>query len=126
MSFNFKQSAQESTLLSKLMGGRDKLMTDDIAGKRLTIMEFDIATIENSKTGKTETYPVLVFQEYPDHYYNAGAAMMDVCTNWISAFDGDIGAASDALKESGGVTVIFTQTKTRSGNDFTSAFFPND
>ena len=43
MSFNFKQSAQERTTLSKIMVGREQLTTEDVNNQILTIIGFDFA-----------------------------------------------------------------------------------
>lgn len=120
--FNFKQSAQESTLLSKLMSGRDKLTTEEILDKVVTIVAFDFATIRNDD-GEDEVFPVLLFEEYPDKYYNSGAIMKKVTANWAAAFGGDPEAASKALADAGGVQVKFTSTRTRKGNNLINCDF---
>lgn len=38
MSINFKKVAQENTLLSAIMVGRDKLETEEVINKELTII----------------------------------------------------------------------------------------
>ena len=43
MSFNFKQVAQENTLLSAIMVGKEKLETEQVINKELTIIAFDFA-----------------------------------------------------------------------------------
>ena len=41
MGFDFKKVAQENTLLSAIMVGKEKLETEEIINKELTIIGFD-------------------------------------------------------------------------------------
>ena len=76
MSFNFKQVAQENTLLSAIMVGKEKLETEQVINKELTIIAFDFAPkfdqagnrIIDSNTGEVDEFGVVVFKEIPDHY----------------------------------------------------------
>lgn len=115
MAMNFKALAQNELTLSHLMNGRTQLTTKDVVDKELTIIEFDIASA--CIKGKDAVFPVIVFKEYPDNYYNGGALLAKVCTAWAGAFGGDIEIASSALKKEGGVKCKFAETKTQSGNN---------
>ncbi len=125
MAFNFKQVAQESTLLCKLMQNREKLETDEVVGQDLTIIAFDFAPkfdsegnrVADPETGEQDTFGVVVFAEYPDRYYNVGTVFTKVCKNWAEGFSGDAEAASSALEKSGGVKVRFNMTRTKKGNN---------
>lgn len=125
MAFNFKQTAQESTLLCKIMSGRKKLDTDDILGKELTIVAFDFAPkfdqngnpVIDENTGEADTFGVVVFKEKPDCYYSVGTVFSKVCKAWAAGFSGDAEAASSALAKEGGVKVKFTEGKTKKGNN---------
>lgn len=127
MSFNFKQAAQESTLLSPIMAGKEKLDTEDILNKELTIIGFDFAPkfdqqgspIVDTSTGEADTFGVVVFQEYPESYYCVGAVFTKVCHTWAAPFN-SAKEASDALMNEGGVRVKFTSGKTKKGNNLTS------
>lgn len=124
MSFNFKEVAQKSLLLSPIMAGREKMSTDEVVGKIFTIKAFDFApkfdkdgnTISDPETGEVETFGVVVFEEHPDRYYCVGAVFTKVCHAWASAFE-TAEEASNALAAEGGVKVKFTQSKTKKGNN---------
>lgn len=128
MAFNFKQVAQEATSLCPLMSGREKLTTDDVVGKELTIVEFGFAPkfnkdgspVVDAETGEADTFGVVVFAEMPEMYYSVGVVFTKVCKMWAAEFGGDSELASHELKESGGVKVRFVQSKTRSGNNLVS------
>lgn len=127
MSFNFKKVAQENTLLSGIMVGREKLETEDILDKELTIIGFDFApkfdqqgkTVVDSSTGEVDTFGVVVFAEYPDKYYCVGAVFTKVCHAWAAGFD-STQEASAALAAEGGVRVKFSASKTKNGNNLTA------
>lgn len=127
MSFNFKKVAQENTLLSGIMVGREKLETEDILDKELTIIGFDFApkfdqqgkTVVDSSTGEVDTFGVVVFAEYPDKYYCVGAVFTKVCHAWAAGFD-STQEASAALAAEGGVRVKFSASKTKKGNNLTA------
>ena len=114
----FLAIAQDTLSLSKLMSARNQITTEEIIGEELTIINFDFATITDK--GEEKTFPVLIFAEHPECYYNGGALLSKLCQAWASEYDGDIEAASDALEEAGGVKVKFRSTKTKSGNNLTS------
>lgn len=124
--FSFKKSAQESTLLSPIMVGRDKLETEDILEQELTIIAFDFAPkfddkgkpIIDESTGEADTFGVIVFSEMPDKYYCVGTVFTKVCHTWAAAFT-SAEEASEALEAEGGVRVKFTSGKTKKGNNLT-------
>lgn len=127
MSFNFKKVAQENTLLSAIMVGRDKMETEEVLNKDLTIIGFDFAPkfdqhgqpVINESTGEVDTFGVVVFAEYPDKYYCVGAVFTKVCHAWAAPFDSPA-EASDALAAEGGVKVRFSPSKTKKGNNLTA------
>lgn len=126
MSFNFKKVAQENTLLSAIMVGREKLETDDIIGKEMTIVAFDFAPKFDQngnpvvdENGVVDEFGVVVFSEMPNHYYCVGAVFTKVCKAWASAFN-SAAEASEALAAEGGVRVKFTHSKTKKGNNLTA------
>lgn len=126
--FNFKQVAQESTALCKLMQGREKLETSDVIGKELTVIAFDFAPkfdqngnpVAIPETGEQDVFGVLVFAEMPEKYYSVGTVFTKVCKAWSAGFGGDTDEASAALAESGGVRVRFSNSKTKKGNNLTA------
>lgn len=124
--FNFKQVAQNTSSLSPIMAGREKLSTEDILDKVLTVVEFGFApkmdqdnnVIINPETDVPEEYGVLVFSEMPGYYYSVGTIFTNICKAWAAGFD-TTENASKALAESGGVKVRFVPGKTKNGNNLT-------
>lgn len=127
MSFDFKKAAQETTLLSPVMLNRDKLETPDVINQDLTIIEFGFAPkfddkgrpVVDASTGEVDTFGVVVFAEKPHHYYCVGTVFTKVCHAWAAEFP-TAEEASTALRESGGVRVRFTGSKTKKGNNLTA------
>lgn len=109
MAINFKASAQSALTLSDLMEGREQLKTEDIEGKELTVIKFDIVTI------KGKPYPVVIFKEHLDKYYNGGYVLYKICETWVNDYHGDIQQASDDLERAGGVRFRFKAGKTKDG-----------
>ena len=118
MAINFKEIAQKELTLSPLVAGKTQIKTDDLIGQEVTITEFDFATITDK--GVEKTYPVMLLKEYPERYYNGGALLLKLAIAWASACDGDVEAASQELKNEGGVKVRFRSTRTKAGNNLTS------
>lgn len=118
--FNFKQVANKELSLSPLMDHREKVDTDALYDKELTVIAFDFISTTD-KDGTTKTYPVVNFEEMPDKFYLGGALLAKVFYAWAEdpQFNGDFEECSAALAESGGVKFKFTKTKTRSGNNLT-------
>lgn len=116
---NFKKIATEELTLSELMVGREQVKTEELTGyDQLTIVAFDFATITDK--GEEKVFPVILFKELPENYYNGGTLLNKLCIAWAAAFDGDCEEASKELMLSGGVPVHFKETKTKSGNNLTS------
>lgn len=120
----FKELAQESTSLCKLQSGREKMDTDDIIGKPVTIIAFDFAPKFDkegnqifNEDGTPDTYAVFVFAEHPDMYYNAGIVLTKVARAWAEAYEGDYEAASAALEEAGGVQIEVEMGRTNGGKN---------
>ena len=115
---NFKKIAEKELSLSPLMAGREQLTTEDLVGQTATVIAFDFATVVDK--GQEKTFPVLLFKEYPDKYYNGGTILFKLCQAWAAEYDGDIETASDDLNKSGGVPLKFGHSKTKVGNNLTS------
>lgn len=126
MGFDFKKAAQEATLLSPVMVGRDKLETDDVLGRELTIVEFGFApkfdkegnVMREPDTGEVDEFGVVVFKEMEKSYYCVGTVFTKVCKTWAAAFE-STEEASKALSNEGGIKVKFTQGRTKKGNNLT-------
>lgn len=126
MSFDFKKIAQENTLLSAIMAGKEKLETEDILDQELTIVGFDFApkfdqqgNLVADDNGVVDTFGVVVFAENPDKYYCVGAVFTKVCHAWAAGFKSPQ-EASAALAAEGGVKVKFSASKTKKGNNLTA------
>lgn len=126
MGFDFKKAAQENTLLCRLMVGREKLDTDDIIDKELTIIGFDFAPKFDregnaivDENGQADVFGVVIFNELPSSYYCVGTVFTKVCKAWAAPF-ATVEEASDALAVEGGVKVKFTASKTKKGNNLTA------
>lgn len=125
--FNFKQTAQAQTSLSPIMVGRNKLDTDDVINRELTIIAFNFAPkfdikgypIVDESTGEPDEFGVVVFKEQPDSYYCVGTVFTKVCKAWAAGFP-TVAEASLALEQSGGVRVKFRPGKTKNGNNLTN------
>lgn len=72
-----KERAQKLTVLSSLMEGREKLDTDAIIGKTLTIKNADMVVTEQAR------YGCVVFKEYEHHYYNTGMVLTKIIDDWL-------------------------------------------
>lgn len=72
-----KERAVKLTVLSSLMEGREKLDTDAIIGKTLTIKNADIVVTEQAR------YGCVVFEEYEHHYYNTGMVLTKIIDDWF-------------------------------------------
>lgn len=126
MNINFKQVAQAQTALSPVMIGREKLETEDVLDKVLTITEFGFAPKFSQdgdpivdENGVPDEFGVVVFKEHPECYYCVGTVFTKVCKAWAAAFP-TVKEASDALAAEGGVRVTFKATKTKKGKNLTS------
>ncbi len=117
MAISMRDLAVQELSLSQLMNGRTQLKTGDVAGKVLTIIAFDFATI--TQDGFEKEFPVIIFKEFPEQYYNGGTVLKKLCTAWASAY-GDAEGASRQLGIEGGVQVRITETRTKSGNNLVS------
>ena len=93
---NLKSTAQKATTLSDLMLDREQLTTAQLNGQTLTPIAVDIAAIQG------KSFPVFVFSEYPDHYYNGGIILMKIVEAWLGDYEGDI----TALNVDGGEVVL--------------------
>lgn len=115
--FDFRKTALESTLLSKLQNDREKIATHDLIQRfpdGITVNAFDFATIDG------KAFAVVTFNEDDSLYYNGGTVLSKMCTAWAAGFAGDPEAASTALAKAGGVKLKFSEDKTKGGNNVTT------
>lgn len=119
----FTQAAIQETTLSPVMEGREKVPMKVIKERYpegLTVTEFDFITTNDPKKGPS-TFPVLAFAEDPGAVFFGGDILNRICRKWADLYGGDIAAASEALKESGGVKIRLYSSETKAGNSFTAA-----
>lgn len=113
----FAQSAKEALGGSHVMQNRTKIGTNDLIAlypDGITVTEFDFIT-----KGDGTSYPVFAFAEDNARYFNGGALANKVATKWASLYDGDIEAASEALKATGGCKIKLSNQKTKTGRTIT-------
>lgn len=123
--FDFRKIAQNQTSASPLHAGREQLDTNEVIGDVLTIEEFSKAFI--TEKGVVKDFGVVTFKERPGYYYNTGTAFSNIIDAWIAGFgefDDDIwdriDEANAAYQASGDeIKVRFTETRTKTGNNFT-------
>lgn len=92
MGINFRSVAEESMVLSRLHNGNEKVETDDILDKVLTINDFDIAVSDSA------TYAVFTFDEMPGRFYNGGLILTKMVMAWIDGADGIDAAVEEYQK----------------------------
>lgn len=111
---SLKQSAQRATSLSALMSGRTQVSTDTLVNNTVTPVAVDIASVNG------KNFPVFLFAELPDSYYNGGTVLMKIVDVWIADYDGDLDALNEDLeKNSGDIRFHFRASKTKTGNNLT-------
>lgn len=59
---------------SRLMQGREKVVTDDVVGIALTMRDFEMLTGNDGKK-----FPVIIFDEMPEKYYTGGKVLTEIC-----------------------------------------------
>lgn len=111
---SLSQMAKEGMKPCALMVNRTPIKTENILNQDLTIISVDFAPKIDKKTkqiivnanGGVETYPVLVFEEYPENFYGAGCLIDKTVSLWLNAY-GTLEALNEALTAEGGVAVRF-------------------
>lgn len=127
MSFDFRGTANREVSkaayeVPAIQKNREKITTQELLGRELTIDEFDIVPVHekggavkvNPETGEAVMQGILHFAEEPDRYYCAGSITTRVCYAWAEPFD-STEEASVELGKAGGVRVRFRQAQTNRG-----------
>ena len=115
----FAQIAKEATSLSEIMKDRKKVDVDELYGENITITGFDLMT-GTDKSGETKEFAVCTFAEDPQAFFFAGAVLTKICKAWLADGYESCEACSEALAESGGVTIVMSKGKTKNGNKITN------
>ena len=130
---NFKKIAMDSTGTSWLQVGREQIKTEELVGRDLTVVAFDLVPsyeqADDKKyypqidpdTGEVKTYAIAVFKEIPDRYAGLGAIFTGICKAWMADYN-TTEEASKALSEEGGVQVRMEQSKTKDGRQITKVY----
>ena len=95
--------------LSPLMMNREKIETEELIGQPLTLVGVDMVTTRDKRDGEDKTYPVCVFEEYPDRFYFGGFLLKKLINVWaaMDEFNGDYAELSNYLAETGGIKIKF-------------------
>ena len=123
MSFNFRESAINSTVISPLMQGREKISTSDVKREYpdgITIIAVDIIHGIDKRTGEVKDFAVVNIAEDSSVFLFCGKILTNIVFEWIKAYDGDTVMCSKELLEAGGVKVKLASSTTRDGNDVTT------
>lgn len=112
----FKVLAEDSLTLSRLHNGREKLETEDVVDKPLTIDDFDMVYTAEA------TYAVIVFKEHPKMFYNCGLILTKMVQRWTDEYKSvDVAAAAyEKLSDEEKVKVMLKEGEAASsGNSLT-------
>lgn len=94
----FKQTAQESMILSRLHKDKESADTALVASKSkqsgLTVEDFDMVQRDDGVS-----YAVFTFKELPGYYYNTGIVGTKLVMAWTDMVGGDVEDAADAYKK---------------------------
>lgn len=100
----------------KLEVGREKIETDEILGKELTIRDFEYVEYTDKTTGELISYYVVIFEELPNNFYRAGAQLSEIC--YTIATNEEAEKLIDEIHE-WGLVVVLEKVKTKDNNNFT-------
>lgn len=124
--FDFRKAGQELTALAPIMAGKEKLKTEEVINKQLTIIGVGFARKFDEggnpivdDNGEPDTYAVVEFEEMPGYVYPCGTVPTNVFKDFLLQFEGKEQALNDAIKESKGIKVQFSASKTKKGRDCT-------
>lgn len=107
-----KELARKIAGTSPLEVGRKALTTEEIAGKPLTIRDYDFIDYEGTD-GNPVHYAMVIFDEIEDGFYRCGQQLTEILTDIeCEGMHGDVNTE--------GLTIALTLKKTKSGNNFTA------
>ena len=115
--YNFSNKAKETILnSSKVIENHAKVTTDDLISAYpagCTISAVDLIH------GEKGDYAVFNIAERADVYSNGGKVLTSIVKAWADDFGGDIAALNNELRNSGGVKVVLSKSRTKKGQTFT-------
>lgn len=106
------KAAYDAVTGCALMNGRTKATTAEVAGKALTMIDYEAAQAVDDN-GEVKDYFVVIFKEMPDKYYGAGKALGGIIENIEAA------GLHDALKIHG-LLIQLTEGRTKRGRSYTT------
>ena len=112
---NFSQIANRAIANNPIMEGREKVSTNVIIAEHpdfVTVIGFDFAK------GSQGEFAVCLLAEYPNRYYPGGMCVTNICREWITEYQGDIGQCNKDLKDSGGCKMKLEMVRTKANNQF--------
>ena len=88
---NLKEIVKAGLKLSNLMDGAEKLSTNDVVDKELTMNDCDsiqfsrFVGYDNDKAVKENvSYSICTFAEFPNKFYNCGSVLGNICDQIIA------------------------------------------
>lgn len=109
MAINFKELAQKQTVLSSIMENRTKVSKKDGV---YTIYDFDIVPGK-----KNDFYAVCAISD--SEFINGGFVLTKIFQSIVDEYGGDIDAAREDFRCSGGLRVRLEKGETKDGNSIT-------
>lgn len=109
MAINFKNIAQQETVISDIMTNRSKV--DKTDGK-VHICDFDLVSNANG-----EVYAICAISE--SQFINGGFVLTRIFSRIVEEYHGNIEKAREDFRDSAGLDVELKRTKTRGGRSIT-------
>ena len=88
---NLKEIVKAGLKLSTLMDGAEKLSTDDVIGKELTMNDCDsiqfsrfVGYDNDNAVKENVSYSICTFTEFPNKFYNCGSVLGNICDQIIA------------------------------------------
>ena len=113
---NFKEIAKAQTTLSEVMNNKEKVTNEYLISEYpngFTITNFDFIR-SNKDNGR---YAVYNIAENTNIFASAGTVLNRIFEDFVEEYNGNVYAASNGLKEYGGITVKLSHGHTRKGKN---------
>lgn len=113
----FGRRLAEKHSLSRLCVGREKVETDDLIGKILTIEDCDLAA-DVTIGGELKTFSVYTFKELPGKFLYGGSKLTQIAPDVITIAEEENKSIAEL-----GIEIRMKAIRTKSGNDFVDIDF---
>lgn len=113
---DLRKIAQQQTVLSKLMEGREKITMETLVRNYpngVTVTGVDL--VPDTKTG--DMYSIFTFSENEKLFASGGIVFNKVVNAWLREYDNDIEMLNHDLPEMGGVKIRFSYGRTANNRD---------